>query len=131
MILTAPADWATATGIHAPVTGKDLPATPAAAAPAAGVRPAIQVGRTTPAAETSVAEIEEALRQIRNFLHQSQRQLEFQVDSHSGHTVIRVLNPATGELIRQIPGDEVIRLAKQMVSHGGPPGSLGLLDDRA
>jgi uncharacterized FlaG/YvyC family protein len=34
------------------------------------------------------------------------------VDKPSGHTVVSVRDTETGDLIRQFPGDEVLRLAE-------------------
>jgi flagellar protein FlaG len=44
----------------------------------------------------------------------SGRSLEFRVDASSGHTVVSVRNPQTGELIRQIPSEETLRLAAML-----------------
>ena len=62
--------------------------------------------------------IEKALAQIKAYLSDSKRQLDFQFDESSGHTIIRVVNPASGEVIRQIPSEEVIKLAAILDSQG-------------
>jgi flagellar protein FlaG len=40
------------------------------------------------------------------------RDLNIDVDASSGRAIIRVVDPNSNETIRQIPGDEAIRLAK-------------------
>jgi flagellar protein FlaG len=55
--------------------------------------------------------VKAAAEQIEKWMKSSGRALEFRVDSTSGHTVVSVRNPQTGELIRQIPSEETLRLA--------------------
>jgi flagellar protein FlaG len=52
-----------------------------------------------------------AIEQIKAYLSQSQRQLDFQYDKSVGRTVIKVIDPSSGEVIRQIPAEEVLRMA--------------------
>jgi flagellar protein FlaG len=42
------------------------------------------------------------------------RELEFSVDKASGQTVIKVIDLETKEVIRQIPGDEALKVAKKL-----------------
>lgn len=63
--------------------------------------------------------VEQAVQQIQSYLNDSQRQLQFQVDADSGRTIVRVVNPETKELIRQIPGEEMLKLARAMGASGG------------
>lgn len=93
------ADKPATSGKDSPVRGDSLPA---AAAPA-----------PTP------EQVEQAVRQIQSYLSDSQRQLKFQVDQDTGRTVVRVLHPETNELIRQIPSEEVLTLARAMGNQGG------------
>ena len=65
------------------------------------------------------ARVEQAVQQIQSYLSDSQRQLQFQVDSASGRTIVRVINPETNEVIRQIPGEEMLKLARAMGNNGG------------
>jgi flagellar protein FlaG len=52
--------------------------------------------------------------QMQDFAQLLSRELQFNVDEDLGRTVVRVLDKETGELIRQIPSDEALALAKQM-----------------
>lgn len=65
------------------------------------------------------ARIEQAVQQIQSYLNDTQRQLQFQVDSDSGRTIVRVVNPETQEVIRQIPGEEMLKLARAIGASGG------------
>jgi flagellar protein FlaG len=64
--------------------------------------------------EQTVADLNEAAQAHR-------RSLRFSVDEDSGHTVIRVVDPETDEVVRQIPSEEVLNFARRM---GDSAGSL-------
>lgn len=64
------------------------------------------------------ADVQKAVQQIQNFLSSSQRQLQFRVDDQSGRTIITVINPQTKEVVRQIPDDQVLKLAAAMRQQG-------------
>ena len=72
-----------------------------------------------PAREPTPAQLDQAVQQLQSYLNDSQRQLQFQVDAGSGRTIVRVVNPDTGELIRQIPSDEMLTLARAIGASGG------------
>ena len=61
---------------------------------------------------TKAPEIEAVVLQIDRYLKSVARSLEFRVDGPGGHTVVSVRDTETGELIRQFPGEEVLRLAE-------------------
>ena len=54
----------------------------------------------------------EVARQLESFLKRVSRSLEFHVDDASGRMVCSVRDAETGDLIRQIPNEEVLRLAE-------------------
>jgi flagellar protein FlaG len=58
--------------------------------------------------------IEEAIEEIRDFANLQNRQLDFSIDEDSQRRVIRVLDAETGDMIRQIPSDEVLKLAERI-----------------
>ena len=79
-------------------------------------------GKKVPPAATPAPtpdRVEQAVQQIQSYLNDNQRQLQFQVDSSSGRTIVRVVNPETSELIRQIPSEEVLVLARAIGNQGG------------
>jgi len=45
--------------------------------------------------------------------------LDFSIDSGSGQTVIKVMDPATKDVIRQIPSEEVLKLNQEITSMQG------------
>jgi len=62
--------------------------------------------------------LEQALQDLNGFVQNVQRNLQFDVDDTSGHTVIRVVDSETDEVIRQIPSEEVLALARHLKSMG-------------
>jgi flagellar protein FlaG len=72
-----------------------------------------------PAPAPTRQQVEQAVLQIQSYLNDSQRQLQFQVDSGSGRTIVRVVNTETQELIRQIPSEEMLTLARAIQTSGG------------
>ena len=59
-------------------------------------------------------QVEQAVAKLNDYVQQSQRKLEFKVDDDSGQTVVRVFNKGSDELIRQIPNEEALELAKRL-----------------
>jgi flagellar protein FlaG len=64
--------------------------------------------------------LESAAKQIESYLKSIGRELRFSVDEESGRTVITVRD-SSGEVVRQIPNDEALRLARLL---GHPPSAL-------
>jgi flagellar protein FlaG len=55
--------------------------------------------------------VEAAAQQMQSFVSSMGRNLNFSIDGSTGYHVVRVTNPTTGEVIRQMPSEEVLRLA--------------------
>ena len=90
-----PADTGKAEG------GKELPV-PSQSEPAA-----------KPAAQAKL-DLNEAVADINRYVQKVSRDLQFSVDDDSGRTVIRVVDRESGDLIRQIPEDIFLRLARNL-----------------
>jgi len=58
--------------------------------------------------------IDNAVKEINEHVQLIQRELQFTVDEDSGRTVIKVLDSQTKELIRQIPGEDALDVAKKL-----------------
>jgi flagellar protein FlaG len=52
--------------------------------------------------------------QIESYLRSVGRQVQFSIDSASGRTVVSVRDADTGDMIRQIPSEEALRLAQSL-----------------
>ena len=78
-------------------------------------RPVPQRAPTADAGERAAAErVRQAARQLDAWLKGSARTLEFRVDDSTGRIVVTVHDAQTNEVIRQIPGEEVLRLARSL-----------------
>lgn len=68
-----------------------------------------------PVAETrqpSVAELENAVRELNQSMKANNSNLAFSVDPDTEQTVVSVLDSQTGEVIKQFPSKEAIAIAK-------------------
>ena len=59
-------------------------------------------------------ELDETIAQINDSLQNIQRNLKFSVDNDSGIVVINVTDKVTDKLVRQIPSEEVLELARNL-----------------
>ena len=104
----APVTAASERGNDMPTGGKDLPPAPK-------------------------IDISGMVQQINDFMHANSRSLQFHFDNRANRAVITVVNPSSGEVIRQIPSEEAVRLAaqiEQMLAAGGQ-GVLNIVDQLA
>jgi len=60
------------------------------------------------------AELREAVTQLSDYVQSVQRDLSFEMDESSGKTVITVIDRKTQEVIRQIPDEVVLKLARNL-----------------
>lgn len=84
-------------------TGNDLP-------------PAAEAARSLPQDPVNSQAVQErvqaAVAQMNEYIQSTQRDLNFSYDPDSGETVVKVLDRATQEVIRQIPDEIFLRLAQ-------------------
>ncbi len=82
------------------------------------------------AAQPQVIQLQAAIEGVNRFLRDNQRQIVYQIDSKSGAETVTIVNPATGEVIRQIPSAEVLSTAASLQQAGLPMAGL-FIDERA
>ncbi|MCP5181165.1 MAG: flagellar protein FlaG [Pseudomonadales bacterium] len=58
--------------------------------------------------------VEEAVSSLNSYARSTQRQLQFSVDNDLGRPVVRVVDSSTQEVIRQIPSDVALNLARNL-----------------
>ena len=94
--------------------------TPSAAASAAS-SVATTTQSTAPAAKPQMVDpqelqkkLEEAVKRLNEQMQENKRQLGFSVDNRLNRQIVRVTNQETGELVRQIPSEVVIRVANSI-----------------
>jgi len=58
--------------------------------------------------------VAKAAEQIQSFVQSMGRNLNFSIDQTTGYHVVRVVNPETNETVRQLPSEELLRIAQSM-----------------
>jgi|TARA_B110000305_G_scaffold67145_1_gene75202 flagellar protein FlaG len=113
-----------------PVTAQEnsaqgrAPAVPSSSLPKTTVedvgKAAIQTkGQSVDKLAENAAEIREAVREINAAVKKVPTSLDFSVDEASKRFVVSVTDTSTGEVIRKLPGDAVLRIARQLESLKG------------
>lgn len=68
----------------------------------------------TPVAPVDPAEISAALEDVRKAIQPIASELSFSLDEDSGRMLLRIIDRETDEVIRQIPSEELIRIAQAL-----------------
>ena len=66
----------------------------------------------TQKAEATRAQVEEAAKAVNDFLKPINNSLQFQLDEDTGQTVVKGIDTATKDVIRQFPSEEMLSIAK-------------------
>jgi flagellar protein FlaG len=106
-------------------TSAQAPATPATQLEFSAASGASQA----PAAPTTMT-MEEAAAAYQTYLSSLPSNLQFQPDTQSGLTVIKVVNPVTNKVIRQLPSADAIQQA-QFLRNSGTGNHSGILLDQS
>ena len=64
--------------------------------------------------EAEPEQLEAAVTQIADYVQNISRELQFSLDDDSGRTVLKVLDSESQELVRQIPSEEMLVLARKI-----------------
>lgn len=67
-----------------------------------------------PAKPEQKGTISEAVERIRTQVQSLQRNLDFSVDDSTGQVVVQVLDGDSGKVVRQIPSEDILRLAERL-----------------
>jgi flagellar protein FlaG len=94
-------------------------------ATAAAVANVDRVPAAKPVQAVEIARIESVRKQIDTFLRSTNLALQFRVDDATGRMVVSVTDAVTGEVIRQVPGEEALRMAERIDASIG-----ALLDEK-
>lgn len=65
-------------------------------------------------AEPDREQVLAAVEEMQNFVQAAQHDIQFQLDDDSGRMVVKVTEAASGDVIRQIPSEEALRLAENL-----------------
>ena len=87
----------------------------------------IKPSNVSQAAQPSQEVVAKTAQQLESFVQSMGRDLSFSVDSTTGYHVVRVTNPQTGEVGRQLPSEELLKIAETMQQNG----NSGLVNQKA
>lgn len=108
---------------------------PAVAAGSASPRPVAARPTSTPASgpvakSQGPSSQAAAVAQVNQQLQQAQPELKLQVDAGSGRTVYQVVQKGTGEVVLQIPSEEVLGMSRRLRELEGQSQASGALVDK-
>lgn len=111
----------------APSNGKSLPVVEETTLTLLPIEPALpEKGPPEQQDPEPVRLSEETLDKLNEVLRERARELEFSVDDSSGRTIVRVIHSESGEVIRQLPPEVVLRFAEAFTK-----GTASLVEDFA
>lgn len=73
------------------------------------------------------SDLDAMVTQINAALQNERRSIQFDVDKDSGRTVIKVIDAKSGEQIKQIPAEEVLRISRQLAEQLDQDDVTGML----
>jgi len=68
----------------------------------------------TQAPVVNESNISDAVKSMNDVVQNVRRELEFSIDDESGRTVVKVMDSETGEVIRQLPEEEALSVARRL-----------------
>lgn len=83
------------------------------------VRPSDSEGQSTSQASADRAQIERAATKVSEVLSLADPQLKIHIDDETERVVVKVVEQESGEVIRQIPPEELLELEKYLSSPKG------------
>lgn len=95
---------------------------PAAAQVQAELRQSLPAqGQNPPAVEAAAqaTEISKAVSAINSYVQSLRRDLQFTIDEATDRPIVKVIDSETNEVIRQIPSEEVLALARSLEKNQG------------
>lgn len=95
------------------VADKPAVAPQVVSAPAAASQPDTSTSKGSDPEKKS-QELEAAVKQMEKFFQSVHRNLEFSIDDKSGKVVVKVIATETGEVVRQLPSAEALKLADSL-----------------
>lgn len=68
----------------------------------------------TTTAQPAMSQIVQAVEDVRSAIAPVAQNLHFSIDEDIGRTIVKVVDASTDEVIRQIPSEEIVAIAKAM-----------------
>jgi flagellar protein FlaG len=64
--------------------------------------------------QEETADLEKTVSELNDYVQNMKRSLQFSVDDDTGRTIIKVIDPESKEVIRQIPREEILTIARML-----------------
>jgi uncharacterized FlaG/YvyC family protein len=78
----------------------------------------LPVADTTPPAHGDAIQLQSVVQGVNEYLRDNQRKILFQFDPQTDKESVTIVNPATGEVIRQIPASTAVATATSLQQTG-------------
>jgi flagellar protein FlaG len=76
-------------------------------------------------------DLKQAVSQLNDFVQSMQRNLQFSIDKESGTMVVKVIDAKNEKIIRQMPSEETLRLARSLAEQSGDDVAFNIFNSRA
>ncbi len=96
------------------LSGKELPDV----SPSVASKDPTVVSEAQQAPNQKPEEVDDAVAKVNDYVQSIERDLQFTVDEELERTVVKVVDTESGDLIRQIPGDVFLELARNLKEDG-------------
>ncbi len=64
-------------------------------------------------------QLEKVVEQLEEFVGTLNKGLAFRIDEESGRSIVTIYDKSSGEIVRQIPDEDILTLSRQIASHSG------------
>ena len=75
-------------------------------------------------------DLQQAVSQLNEYVQNIQRNLQFNIDKESGVMVVKVIDTKSAKVIRQIPTEETLKMARSLAEHDDKA-ALSIFSSRA
>jgi flagellar protein FlaG len=104
-----------ATGVSLPPQANSLPGPAPRAVKTPGEARSVDAAQLpSPTQQPDRAQLEAATQSVREFVKPINSNLEFSINQDTGQLVVRIIDRATKEVIRQMPSQEMLDIAKAL-----------------
>ena len=76
-------------------------------------------------------DLQQAVSKLNDYVQNMQRDLQFSLDQESGTMVVKVIDTKSEKVIRQIPNEETLRLARNLVEQHSNEAAFNIFSSRA
>jgi len=104
---------------NAPALAQQLATTQGSAPRSATTTPVAATGNTpgvtsAPQAQPTLDQVQQALEQVQQVVRPLAQSLQFSIDKDTHGTVVKIVDTDTNKVIRQIPSEEMLQMAKAL-----------------